>query len=151
MNRRGRIFLKFFSWTKIQSRIKNLKGTDWLILLLVGVLLLIVAIPTGSRQENSGQTEYASVREEETGGKTESSDLEAELEEILSSMDGVGKVKVMITLKDDGERVEGVLVVAEGGGNASVCADILSAVQSLFSLEAHKITIVKMSVSEGAN
>jgi stage III sporulation protein AG len=151
MNRRGRIFLKFFSWTKIQSRIKNLKGTDWLILLLVGVLLLIVAIPTGSRQENSGQTEYASVREEESGGKTESSDLEAELEEILSSMDGVGKVKVMITLKDDGERVEGVLVVAEGGGNASVCADILSAVQSLFSLEAHKITIVKMSVSEGAN
>lgn len=143
--------MKFFSWTKIQSRIKNLKGTDWLILLLVGVLLLIVAIPTGSRQENSGQTEYASVREEETGGKTESSDLEAELEEILSSMDGVGKVKVMITLKDDGERVEGVLVVAEGGGNASVCADILSAVQSLFSLEAHKITIVKMSVSEGAN
>jgi stage III sporulation protein AG len=66
-------------------------------------------------------------------------------------MEGVGKVKVMITLKDDGERVEGVLVVAEGGGNASVCADILSAVQSLFSLEAHKITIVKMSVSEGAN
>jgi stage III sporulation protein AG len=117
---------------------------------LVGVLLLIVAIPTGSRQDGAGQTESASGYGEETE-KTESSELEAELAEILSAMDGVGKVKVMITLKNDGEEVEGVLVVAEGGGNASVCTDILSAVQSLFSLEAHKITIVKMSVSEGAN
>jgi stage III sporulation protein AG len=146
--------LTSFSWTKIRDRIKKLKGTDWLILLLVGVLLLIVAIPSGSsKQEDTKQAEYNSIWEEqEDNGEEYDRSLEEELEEILSSMEGVGKVKVMITFKNDSQsEVEGVLVVAEGGGNAVVCSDILSAVQSLFSLEAHKITIVKMSVSEGAN
>jgi stage III sporulation protein AG len=188
MSRRGRIFLNFSSWRKIRNRIKNLKGTDWLIVLLVGVLLLVVALPTGS-STGSGTSSDASGYAQGTGGTTSSGgaanssgtaktgstktggttnsggtvnyggdaeagdqSIEAELADILSCMEGVGKVKVMITWKgEEGSDVEGVFVVAEGAGNATVCADILSAVQSLFSIEAHKITIAKMSVSEGAN
>jgi stage III sporulation protein AG len=170
MNRRGRIFLNFSSWRKIHNRIKNLKGTDWLIVLLVGVLLLVVAIPTGS-STGGGQTSDASEYAQGSGTTAKSGgtktggtanygteaeagewSIEEELADILSSMEGVGKVKVMITWKgEEGSDVEGVFVVAEGAGNAAVCADILSAVQSLFSIEAHKITIAKMSVSEGAN
>lgn len=45
-------------------------------------------------------------------------------------------------------QVEGVLVVAQGGGNSLVKQNILQAVMSLFPLEAHKITIVKMSMQE---
>jgi stage III sporulation protein AG len=180
MNRRGRIFLNFSSWRKIRNRIKNLKGTDWLIVLLVGVLLLVVALPTGSTTGN-GTTSDASGSAQGSGGTTKAGSgigtgstansggttnssatanyggdgdrsIEDELADILSSMEGVGKVKVMITWKgEEGSDVEGVFVVAEGAGNATVCADILSAVQSLFSIEAHKITIAKMSVSEGAN
>jgi stage III sporulation protein AG len=174
--------LNFSSWRKIHNRIKNLKGTDWLIVLLVGVLLLVVAIPTGSSTgggQTSDASEYAqgSGTTAKSGGMANSSttassitgsstksgttasnaeaaewSIEEELADILSSMEGVGKVKVMITWKgEEGSDVEGVFVVAEGAGNAAVCADILSAVQSLFSIEAHKITIAKMSVSEGAN
>jgi hypothetical protein len=147
----------------------------------VGVLLLVVAIPTGSTTggtssdasgyaqgsgstassgtaTNSGTTAKTGSTKTGTtvnnGGEAEAGDrsIEEELADILSSMEGVGKVKVMITWKDEeGLDVEGVFVVAEGAGNAAVCADILSAVQSLFSIEAHKITIAKMSVSEGAN
>jgi stage III sporulation protein AG len=184
MSRRGRIFLNFSSWRKIRNRIKNLKGTDWLIVLLVGVLLLVVALPTGSgtssdatgyAQGTGGATSSGTTTNSSTtaksggtksggttnsggtanyGGDAEAEDqsIEAELADILSCMEGVGKVKVMITWKgEEGSEVEGVFVVAEGAGNAAVCADILSAVQSLFSIEAHKITIAKMSVSEGAN
>ena len=48
-------------------------------------------------------------------------------------------------------QVEGVVIVAEGGDNAIVCTNISEAVKSLFPIEAHKITIVKMSVAEGSN
>jgi stage III sporulation protein AG len=41
--------------------------------------------------------------------------------------------------------VEGVLIVAEGGGNAVIVSDISDAVMALFGIEAHKIKIVKMS------
>ena len=45
-------------------------------------------------------------------------------------------------------RVEGVIVIAEGGGNAQVKQNILEAVQALFSVEAHKIKIMKMEGSK---
>jgi len=40
--------------------------------------------------------------------------------------------------------IEGVLVVAEGGGNSAVASNISEAVEALFGLEAHKIMVVKM-------
>ncbi len=44
-------------------------------------------------------------------------------------------------------QVCGVLIVAEGGGSAAVQEQISRAVQALFGLEAHKISIMKMEVS----
>lgn len=41
--------------------------------------------------------------------------------------------------------IEGVLVVAQGGGSSVVVKNISEAVQALFGLEAHKIKIVKMN------
>lgn len=45
-------------------------------------------------------------------------------------------------------KVEGVIVVAQGGGDARVRQDILEAVQALFPVEAHKIKIMKMEGSK---
>ncbi|WWR21950.1 hypothetical protein V1226_11470 [Lachnospiraceae bacterium JLR.KK009] len=42
-------------------------------------------------------------------------------------------------------RIEGVLVVAEGGGNAKVAKNISDAVLALFPVEVHKIKVVKMN------
>lgn len=42
-------------------------------------------------------------------------------------------------------QVEGVLVVAQGGGNAAVVKNISDAIQALFPVEAHKIKVVKMN------
>jgi stage III sporulation protein AG len=89
--------------------------TDWLVVLLFGVLLLVIAIPSGSSGETSdeGNTEVsgksADDEENETAAETASSEyrkqLETELEELLSKMDGVGRVDVMLTLKDSGAYV----------------------------------------------
>ncbi len=184
--------MKSFSWKSLQSKLSNMNRTDWLIVLLFGILLLVIAIPSnGGEQEKSSypaqeKTEQTVERVAENE-KAEENDaykemLEKELEELLSDMDGVGKVRVMLTMKDTGAHVldknikrngedsetstvvykndkeespyvtnwylpdvEGVLIVAQGGGNAVTVSDISDAVMALFNIEAHKIKIVKMS------
>lgn len=167
----------------------------WLIIGMIGLLLLVLALPS----EESGQQEEAQTTVEDVSdaiaAETETSEittLERRLEETLSLIDGAGEVRVMLTLKDSGEKViekdttsrtgsmenvaldvtestvftkngseetpyvsneltpqvEGVLVVAQGGGNSLVKQNILQSVMALFPLEAHKITIVKMSMQE---
>lgn len=94
--------------------------------LLVGILLLVIAIPTGEMQiQGEGGT-----------------DLENRLVRILEGMEGVGDVAVMITFSED-EVVEGVAVVAEGGGNAIVIRNITEVVQALFDVETHKIKVIR--------
>ena len=41
-------------------------------------------------------------------------------------------------------QIEGVLVLAQGGDNAVVAANITEAVMALFGIEAHKIKVMKM-------
>jgi stage III sporulation protein AG len=178
--------------------------TDWLIVLLFGVLLLVAAIPSGgsgetSEAESGGNAETSAGDSgagksggedgegsaetlEDDGWSSYRKQLESELAELLTRMDGVGEVQVMLTLRDSGAQVldksikrdgdvsetdtvvydradgeepyvtnrytpdvEGVFIVAEGGGNAVTVSNISDAVMALFGIEAHKIKIVKMS------
>ena len=76
------------------------------------------------------------------------------MEEMLSQVEGVGQVRVMLSLAEGesvnlyGEestpKVEGVLIVAEGAGNSVAERNIQQAVMALFPVEAHKIKIMKM-------
>ena len=122
------------------------KGRKYIVFILVGLLILVMCIPTSSAVE---------VKQEETTVSNLS--LERQLEQLLFEMEGVGDVKVMISMEEEsnsvfeaqgGERVCGVVVVAEGAGSASVNARILEVVKALFSIDAHKISIVKMRSQE---
>lgn len=121
------------------------KGSKYLIWILLGILVLVMVIPVN----DSKPKENTSISQESSKGE-----LEEKLELVLSSMEGVGKVKVMITVresasdlfsdaKEEGE-VLGVVVVAQGAGNATIDSKIMTAVKALFGIEAHKISIVKM-------
>jgi stage III sporulation protein AG len=126
-------------WEKLQKHSK----TDWLIFILLGVLVLIVAVPTGSAEE---KTENAVVQSEE---ETYPDSVQEQLAAILTRMEGVGKVRVMITFSDEKQlAVSGVVVVAEGGDSPQVQTKIRDAVMSLFDVEAHKVIVVKMSGQE---
>ena len=98
-----------------------------MILLLFGILLLVISIPTEEKQ---------SYRED-TG-----TDLEKRLTNVLEKMEGVGKVQVMVTYQKD-DNVEGVVVVAEGGNNAVVIRNVTEVVQALFHVDSHKIKVIK--------
>lgn len=68
--------------------------------------------------------------------------LEQRLEGILGQIEGVGRVKVMVTENVDGE-AEGVLVVAEGADDIGVCLQLQYAVQTLLGTDAARIEIVR--------
>ena len=179
--------------------------------MLAGILLLIVCMPVKKEKKDSvaenlkQEAVYKeTVEADETGTDTEDSyayakQMEQELEALLQYMDGVGRVKVMITLRSTGEDIvekdrpanrsnisendggggvrntsdmvseettvfitdaggkkipyvrktlqpviEGVAVLAEGGGSEIVCQNIREAIQALFGIDANKIKIAKM-------
>ncbi|NBH12613.1 stage III sporulation protein AG [Lachnospiraceae bacterium] len=183
------------------DRLKKISKNQLLIAGLAGILLLVIAIPVENRENTGGEELQGEARQEsasENGGDY-GKRLERRLEQVLKDVEGVGKVKVMITLQDQGEyvlekdwtqssqeiseedggakrstkerqsqeetvysqssgstgepfvkrevtpRVEGVLVVAEGGGDAKTVKNISDAVLALFPVEVHKIKVVKMN------
>lgn len=166
----------------LEKFLKKRNKTDFVILILLGVMVMIVAMPSGTKKTDRQQETQTQVLQNKTDEKKQ---LEEQLQDLLEKMDGVGNVRVMLTFSDDGEdtldknitedgtqkeettvvydtdneqkpyvtqrrkpKVEGVVVVAEGGGNMQTVTQISNAVMSLFSVEAHKVVVVKMSVQE---
>ncbi|EOT21690.1 stage III sporulation protein AG [Eubacterium sp. 14-2] len=183
------------------EKLKGIPKNQLLIGGLAGVLLLVIALPTEQKKQQEtelSQGKESGVEQPAANYSGYEKELERKLEEILTAMEGVGKVEVMITLQDNGEQVlekdisrnsqevteegevkrntyesqyqeetvfvkesgnegqpfiakesvpavEGVLVVAEGGGNGKVAKNISDAVLALFPVEVHKIKVVKMN------
>lgn len=184
---------QFFKHLLENEKFKQIKRSDWLVLALVGVLLLVIALPQEKQSETTADTVESqpndqSATMEESEEETYVAYLEKKLEAVLAKMEGVGDVAVMITVSDTGENVvekdtkkteneldeetvyvengsgtypyvqnekmptvEGVVVVAEGGGNARVASNISEAVQALLPVEAHRIKVVKMGSKEESN
>lgn len=187
------------------SKLKKIKKDQLLIVFLIGVLLLVIVIPVDDNSKKTSEEKESDAKDtsqyyKELSKEDYQKTMEEKLKNILESMDGVGKVEVMITLKDTGEsvvekdlkkseqntteedgagtkrnsaelnleeetvysgddtsssypfvskeinpKVEGVLVVAQGGGNSKIIKNISDAVLALFPIEAHKIMVVKMN------
>ena len=187
---------------------KKLTKENMAIMALLGILLMVIAIPVKKTETQKDQTAapenkstasgtQETEEEDNTGGYA--GELEERLESLLASMEGVGNVKVMVTLDSSREQVvekdipstmdttketdstggsrdvinsrqeettvyvtdsagnktpyvskirepsiEGVTVVAQGGGNAVIQKNITEVIQALFGIEAHKIKVVKL-------
>ena len=129
-----------------------------MILLLLGLLLMVIALPVSDKKTNTSQNTvlqngiFAVGDSNETDA--ERSVLEGKLEDLLSQVEGVGKVRVVLMTgeAEDGksfyssgkEKVTGVLIAAQGADNSVVSRNIVEGVMALFQIEAHKIKIVKM-------
>lgn len=121
--------LSWKKWVEEKNFQKWFRRDNFIILVLAGILLIIIALPVKSdrgKGEDAGNAESGSdlsgisgtksggqtaEKPEEPSGDTADSDeayaahLEERLTELLSQMAGVGKVKVMITLKASRELV----------------------------------------------
>lgn len=113
-------------WFENKGLDKFFRRDNLLILILAGILLVIIALPTadGDGEKSSGEEagvgsselSAQTAQSGETGGEPDASwvqeseldyaaQLESRLEDALSNMADVGKVKVMITLKSSRELV----------------------------------------------
>lgn len=95
--------VNFKTWL---SKVKNLKKNQIFMVLLAGILLVIIALPTkqGEETRSKNQTEQASV-EKVSNEKTDTDVLEEKLVSALGKVKGVGKVEVMLTRKSSGQKI----------------------------------------------
>ena len=84
------------------------------------------------------------VTESDSQGGTRTTSQSARTEMTVYDEENEGSPYVT---KEISPKVEGVLVIAEGGDNAVVVQNITEAVQALFGIESHKIRIVKKGVN----
>ena len=104
---------------QICLRLSKLKKTDYIVILLVGVLLLIVVLPVKEDKNTCSNSQKKakakSVSESTCDDEEYEKLLEKKLEGILERMDGVGEVSVMITLdkdtKETSESIEKTTVI----------------------------------------
>ncbi len=114
-------------WKKLSENKKN----QWIILLLIGILLVVIAIPTSS-----------DISIEQSTDEWNASEMENRLENILGQMKGIEEARVMITYKNETE-VEGIVVVTKNGGNSLIIQRITDVVRALFDVDAHKIKVIE--------
>ncbi len=159
----------------MKSLEKWMKKENLGVLLLVGLLLLVIALPTKSNEENTETEAEDQERDQNLQDQDWQTKMEERLVEVLEQVQGVGKAEVFLTCegtqekvveKDETEtvyerdsrgnqtpyvsseiypKVTGVLVVAQGGDDPVVIQNIQEAVQVLFQVEAHKIKVMKMN------
>ena len=95
-------------WLDFWEKCKGKKGSPVLIGLLVGLLLLVITWPDNSSKKQNTQTKTNApavennVRNTEDLAQERTQRMEQRLEEVLREVDGVGEVKVMITLRSCG-------------------------------------------------
>lgn len=115
-----------------------------LIVLIIGLAIVAFSYPMNQFTKTS-----SSNITEETLSDTEyyEKNLETRLSNTLNKVNGVGKVKVMVTLKNESKKdeleVEGVVVIAEGADENKIKNEIYETVQALFGVPLHKIKVLK--------
>ena len=90
---------------QICLRLSKLKKTDYIVILLVGVLLLIVVLPVKEDKNTCSNSQKKAKAKSVSESTCDDEEYEKLLEGILERMDGGGEVSVMITLSDDGTRI----------------------------------------------
>ncbi len=120
--------------TRVKEKLLSLGVKQWAMLLLAGVCCLVIVFPTGKAEKKTppGNTNTESGAEawygesENKEPETYTEQMEARLTELLSCVKHVGKVKVMITVSNSGQKnvlqdgsreTEQVTEIDSAGGN----------------------------------
>ncbi len=106
-----------------------------LLIILVGIVLLMLGMGGGAKAE-----------------ETTADEVESRLEELCSSIAGVGKCRVMVTYEKNASRygasevrrVESVAIACKGADSVTVRSELTKLFTSLFGIGANRVSISKM-------
>ncbi len=122
---------------------------------LIGIALIFISsyIDFGSSSDNAKEGEFSV--------KTYSTEIEEDLQSVISQIEGAGETKVLLTMENSVEYVylddsttktkeiepliRGVLVVCEGGDEPVVVGRITEAVTKALDISTAKVCITKLS------
>ena len=90
------------------DKLKTMKKDKLILLILAGILLVVIKLPA----KNTVKTKSYEYNIQNSAADKTTTDygtsMEKQLEELLSSVTGVGNVKVAVTLKDSGKNMQNV-------------------------------------------
>lgn len=97
--------LSFIEIVKSTGKIRQIKKDQLVVLLLVGVLLLVIAIPSEEKETEKENGLIKTGQEETKVPDTYAEELSRRLETFLGQVDGVGQVRVLIKVRGSSERI----------------------------------------------
>lgn len=135
----------FFAYLKENKKTAKLLG-----FLLVGILLLLVAAPLFEKEETTVSEQTLTEYKKE---------LEGEIAELCSSVEGVGRCRVKVTFERGAEnsykgshlteskppKVMGIAVVCRGADSDAVRADVARMLSALFEIGSNRIAVLKLN------
>ena len=110
----------------------------------VGDVTVMITLKSGGQKiiekDQSGSSQTTEEEDSEGGKRTVEESTSDKTSIYEQGSDGSSAPYVSKELSPE---IEGVVVIADGGGNAVTAQNITEAVQALFGVEAHKIKIMK--------
>ena len=111
-------------------------GIKIVLIILAGIILITLGLNAGA----------------ESNGEADLDETEAKLEQLCSSISGVGKCQVMVTYEksasrygtSEARRVESVAIACKGADSVTVRSELTKLLTALFGIGSNRISITKM-------
>lgn len=123
---------------KLKSALKKVEG--------IGDAEVMITLKASKELVTLKDTPYTQDTTNETdqnGGSRISSNITRSDESVLVTSEDGDSIPYVI--KEIEPEIEGVVVIAEGGGNQTIVGEIIDAVEVLFDVPTHKIKVMKMN------
>lgn len=112
----------------------------------IGNVDVMITLKSSKESVTLKDTPYSQESLDETdssGGERKSTSIDKQEETVLQNS-GSGESTPYV-IKELEPEIEGVLVIAQGGGSQTIISEIVGAVEVLFDVPAHKIKVMKMN------
>ncbi len=130
VDERKKTFWQRIGDSPIVKKVKSIKNLQIIVVIfIIAIALIIYSTVITSREEKVGTNTSSSVMNSD----------EERLSGALSSIDGVGEVKTMITKNDND--VVGVIVIAEGADNPLVRIKLVEAVSVALGIDPKLVSV----------
>ncbi len=138
-----------FKWLE---KLKNVKHIE---IIIIGIFLVVLLLIYFSTPKSKSSSNSSSNQDSQLTITRYVDNLEADLENTISKIKGVGNVQVLITLDMSGATIEddviktssfpqikGIVIVASGVDNTSVKMNVLRAVEAVVDISTGSVEIL---------